>query len=241
MKKLLPLLLAFALPIAASAADFEGKVTMKMTGPRGAPQELVFSLAKGLSRIDVDLGPDRAAAMIFDPAKQEMTILMPEQRMYMVQSLANPQVEAAAQRAEGTVEKTDEHEKILGYDCVKYVSKSADTTTEIWGTDQLGTFAGLGGGNPMGGFGGRRGGPPAGMAAPGWENAFRGKDFFPLRVISKDTAGKETFRMEATSVEKQAIPASTFTPPADYRNMSDMMKGMGFPGGMPGMPPRGGR
>ena len=54
---------------------------------------------------------------------------------------------------------------------------------------------------------------------------------FPLRVItSKD--GKETFRMEATSIEKQSLDASLFEPPADYRDIGSMMKGM-MPGGMP--------
>jgi hypothetical protein len=62
-----------------------------------------------------------------------------------------------------------------------------------------------------------------------------GKGVFPLRVVTT-TGGKETYRMEATAVEKTALPASTFAAPADFKNLSDMMRGMGMPGGIPGMP-----
>ena len=239
MKKLLPYLLAGALatPAALLAATFEGKVTMKMTGPRGAPQQMAFSLKEGFSRIDVETGQGRAAGIIFDATKQEMTILMLDQKMYMTQPMPKPP--AATGAAEGAaataVEITTTKEKILGYDCVKYVAKTKDGTSEIWVTDQLGTFLGMGGGGPMGG--GRRGpgGPGGGPPPQGWEQALLGKGVFPLRVVT--TAGdKETFRMEATAIDQQALPASTFAAPADFKNLSDMMRGMGMPGGMPQIP-----
>ena len=231
------LLAAVAFPVAIRAADFEGTVKMKMTGPRGAPHDMTFSLTKGKSRIDMQTREGGNPAILFDQAKQEMTILMPEQRMYMVRPLPKPgELPAGAPNEEATLEKTDETEKILGYDCVKYISKSRDGTTELWLTDQLGTFMGLGGGNPMapGGGRGRRGPMPE-----GWANALRGKDVFPLRVITRDGSGKESFRMEATAVNKGSLPDSTFTPPADFQkfDMEGMMRGMGMPG-MPGTPGR---
>jgi len=239
MKKLFSLGLALAAPVALSAADFEGKVAMRMTSPGDAPQTMNFSIAKNFSRIDVQPAPGRSAAIIFDPARQEMTVLMPEQKMYMVQSLAKPMESAANAVAgrDGSVEQSSEHEKILGYDCTKWISKSNGTTAEIWLTDQIGTFMGLGAGaNPMGGFGGggrSRGGPPPGAGAQPWEAALKGKDFFPLRVVSKNGEGRETFRMEATAIEKQPLPASLFKAPADYQDLSSMMRGMGLPGGLP--------
>ena len=229
MKSLVSLLFAALLaPLAVHAADFEGTVAMKLSGPRGTPGEMTFSLAKGKSRIDMQTREAGSPAMIFDHAKQEMTILMPEQRMYMVQPMPKPSDLPAAARGENaTVEKTGETERILGYDCVKYVSNSPEGVTEIWVTDQLGTFMGLGGGNPMGG--GRNRMPDA------WASALRGQEAFPLRVITKAKNGKESFRMDATAVNKGAIPASAFTPPADFQkfDMQGMMRGMGMPG-MPG-------
>jgi hypothetical protein len=229
MKKLLPLLLAgtLAAPAALSAAAFEGKVTMKMAGPRGTPAQMTFSLKEGFSRIDM-AAEGHAVGIIFDAAKQETTMLMLNERMYMTQPLAKPPA-AAEGDAATAVEVTTTKEKILGYDCVKYVAKSKDGTSEIWATEQLGAFLGMGGG-PMGGMGGGRGAPGGAPAAQGWEQALLGKGVFPLRVVTS-TGGKETFRMEATAVEKVALPASTFAAPADFQNLSQMMQGM------PGLPP----
>src|SRR5476649_413697 len=90
MKKILPLLLATALVTPAFAASFEGKVTMKMTGPKNAPPTMTFSLKEGFSRIDMVGGDGRNAGIIFDAAKQEMTILMLDQKMYMTQAMPKP-------------------------------------------------------------------------------------------------------------------------------------------------------
>jgi hypothetical protein len=161
-----------------------------------------------------------------------MTILMLDQKMFMTQAM--PKQVAAAGLAEGaagaTVEITTTKEKILGYDCVKYVAQSKEGTSEIWVTDQLGAFLGLGG-PAMGG--GRRG---SGASAPqGWEAALAGKGVFPLRVVTS-AGGKETFRLEATAIEKVALPDSTFSTPADFQDLGGMMRGMGMPGGIPGLP-----
>jgi hypothetical protein len=238
MKKLLPLLLAFFVPSLVLAAGFEGKVTMKMTGPKGAPPAMTFSIKEGFSRIDMIGAEGRNAAVILNAAKQEMTILMLDQKMYMTQAIPKPAAAATAagisEGAAGTaVEVTTTKEKILGYDCVKYVAQTKEGTSEIWVTDQLGAFLGFGGGAAMGG--GRRG-PGASAPAPqGWEQALAGKGVFPLRVVTT-AGGKESFRLEATNVEKASLPDSAFSAPADFRNLSDMMRGMGMPGGIPGMP-----
>jgi hypothetical protein len=241
MKKLIPLLLAavLATPTAFLAATFEGKVAMKITGPREGPSQMTFSLKEGFTRIDVAAAKGPAAAMIFDQAKEQMTILMLEQKMFMIRPVPKPAATAATPAGDmGTVGvvKTGATENILGYDCVKYTSQSKDGTTETWVTDQLGAFMGMGaGGNSMGGMGGRRGPGAGAPPAQAWEQALTGKNMFPLRVVTT-AGGKETFRMEATSVDKVALPASTFAPPADFRDIGEMMRGMGMPGGMPGMP-----
>lgn len=233
MNKLLPLLLAIALTPAALAASFEGRVTMKMSGPKNSPSAMAFSLKEGFSRIDMN-AEGHNAGIIFDAAKQEMTILMLDQKMFMTQAM--PKQVAAAGVAEGAagtaVEVTTTKEKILGYDCVKYVAQAKDGTSEIWVTDQLGAFLGFGS-PPTGG--GRRGPGGGGLAPQGWEAAITGKGVFPLRVITT-AGGKETFRMEATNIEKVALPDSTFSAPAGFQNLSDMMRGMGMPGGIPGLP-----
>jgi hypothetical protein len=236
MKKIpvLLFLLAVLVPGALSAASFEGKVTMKMTGPKGSPSQMNFSVKEGFTRIDIT-AQGASPSIIMDQAKQQIVILMNEQKMYMIQPLPKPPEAPAAGGSPGQatggsipdIQTTTTTEQILGYDCTKLVAtdKDKNTTTEIWVTDQLGTFMGMGpGAGPMGG---RRGG----AGAQAWAEALRGKGTFPLRVVTtKD--GKETFRMEATSVEKQSLDASLFEAPADYRDVGSMMKGL-MPGGMP--------
>jgi len=121
------------------------------------------------------------------------------------------------------LEKTGQTEKIVGYLCQLFTLKANGKTTELWLADGLGSFAGLGGGNPMGGK------PPPKSA---WEQALAGVAGFPLRVVEKDAGGKETFRLEATKVDKSAQPDSLFAPPAGYQkfDMGTMMQGL--PGGM---------
>lgn len=227
MKKLSSFILACALlvPAALHAASFEGKVRFKITTGKSA-QDMDYSVKNGLARIDVQ-SKDATASIIMDPTKQEVTILMLEQKMYMVQSLAGKNgatATAGVDTSDISFEKTSATEKILGYTCTKYIAKNKDSTTEIWATEDLGTFMGTGpgGGSPFGG--GKRGS----AGAQAWEAAFVGKNFFPLRVVSQDAKGKEITRMEATAVEKKSIPDSQFSPPDGFQkfDMGGMMRGL---------------
>lgn len=234
MKPFPLLLLAVAwltAPALLQAADFEGQVRMKMSSPRGTPHEIEYRVKPGFVRTEIEASPGQRTAMIMDLGKQEMLILMPAQKMYMVQSLDT--VAAIASDAAGgeefTFEKTGETAEILGYDCVKYVSKNKELTSDIWVTEELGRFAGLGANaNPMAGPGGAR--KPSPTAA--WEKALAGRNFFPLRVVSRNPKGEEQFRLETLAVQKGAQPAALFAAPADYQklDLGNMMKGFGLPG-----------
>ncbi len=210
---------ALATP-AVFAAAFEGKIRMKATSGRGTPQQFEYSVRGDLCRIDFDGAEGRSGAMIMDARKQEMTILMPEQHMYMTRSIlaVNPAVARASDsRDDIKLEKTGERTKILGYDCVKYLATGRDGTAEIWATDELGRFMGLGSGGPFGNH--------ASHLGP-WEKALMGKDFFPLRIVSH--SAKEHFQLEVVSVQKESIPSTAFEPPAGYQkfDLGGMMRGM---------------
>lgn len=228
--KLLSLLAVLVLaPAALVAADFEGKVGFKMTGSGGRAQDIKYAVKAGKFRVEM-AGPQGPAAMIMDPAKKEMTMIMDQQRMYMTMALPDAAPAADQSKAgEGPkLEKTGETEEILGYTGEKYIATDRDQKTELWLTDALGAFMGFG--NPGGGMGGRRGG---GSSAQAWEKALAGKSLFPLRVVGHDAANKETFRMEVTSIEKQTLADDLFAPPAGYQKL-DMGMMQGMPGGMPG-------
>lgn len=223
MKKLPLLLVALATlfsPTLFAAKSFEGVVTMKITSGQGAPHTLTYSIKDGSIRTDMQVKPGMSAAVIFLPAKDEMIMLMPDQSMYMVMPIKHAIAQATGDEGSNvTLEKTGETKKILGYTCTKYLAKGPEGVTEIWATDELGTFMGLGAG---------MGGPMGGRAAkPAWESALMGKEFFPLLVEGK--AKGRTFRLETTSVEPKSLPANQFAPPAGFRkfDMGAMMQGMG--------------
>ncbi|PTY01067.1 DUF4412 domain-containing protein [Opitutus sp. ER46] len=231
MKNLRPLIAALLLlaPIAAVAAGFEGKIAMTMTNGREMKLPMTYYLKGGQARVEVQM-EQMNTAMIINPAKHEAVILMPQQKMYMVQPI--PQGTASneiANTGDTTVEKTNIHEKICGYDTTKYIATSKGSVSEVWISDQLGLFLGTGSGAPGGGRGNGQ--------QQAWEKVFQGKNAFPLRVVTKDRKGGEAFKLEATAVSKESVADSMFVPPADYQkfDMGGMMKGM-MQGKMPGMP-----
>jgi hypothetical protein len=228
--------LLLLVPASLSAAAFEGKVTMKMTDPgsKGEAPLMQLSLKQGFYRMDVTVADNRkknaseSMATIMDLTKMEMYILMPSEKMYMVQKI-NPRAgnsEKVETVGDVVVERTGKTETILGYRAEQYLVKTKDGTSEIWATDQLGTYMGSsapGGGGGRGMFG--RGGGNA--SEQEWEKAFTGRDFFPLRVVSLDRRGRETSRMEVVAIEKQSLDVSHFAPPADFQRfgMGNMLKG----------------
>lgn len=238
--KILPALgtfCALALPCALLADTFEGKIGIAISSPSSGQgtQTMNLSVKEGLTRFDI-ASPHGTMSMIRDSKNQQMIILMAQQRMYMVQPIPqsgySPAAQPAAPAHGATLKETGEKETILGYLCTKYTESGPDGSTELWVTDQLGTFAGLPqSGGPMA----RRPQTPP----PSWEAAIKGRGFFPMRVVSSSSKG--TFRFEVTSVEKTSLPDSLFSPPDGWRkfDMGAMMGGA-MPGGFPGSRPTGG-
>lgn len=226
MKKLLtPLLVIAALFATASlsAKQFEGTIKMKLTDGRSKAMPLEYSIKGGLLRTDIQAEEGMTATMIMDIAKDEMIMLMPGQPMYMVMPIKQTAAKASGHAGEEPeLVKTGETEVILGYTCTKYLAKSKEAVTELWVTEEIGGFLGLG--NSMG-AGGQSAAPTGGA---GWEKALVGKNFFPLRVASAP-GSKQKFRMEVTAIEPKSLPASFFAPPAGYQkfDMGGMMKGLG--------------
>lgn len=213
----------FLASAAVFAASFEGRVNFTMTSGQGQPQHLSYQMKNGRIRVEMP-GQSAMGGMIIDPARRESTVIMTEQRMYMVTALPDVVAQAAEAKAGGAkLEKTGRKEKLLGYDAAEYTSTINGVKTILWLAEGLGSFMALGGGNPL------LGGAPAGED---WESALAGKELFPLRVVTKDTGGKETFRMEATAIEKQTLSDALFAPPAGFQklDMGGMMQGL-----MPGL------
>jgi hypothetical protein len=213
--------LAFA-SVGVSAA-FEGRVSMSVKEGRGKEMVIDYAMKPGFVRMEPKMDEGEQGVMIFNHAKQEMIMLMPTERMYMVMPIKETLEKAAEKAPEGKIEKTGRTETIQGYACEEWVvTDPKGERTEMWVTDQLGNFMGISAG--QGPMGGGKGGSPA------WERLIKGKDaFFPMRVIGTK-GGKETYRMEVKAVNKTSLPDSLFGPPAGFQKFAMP----GFPG-MPGM------
>jgi hypothetical protein len=198
----------------AFAADaFEGKVTLAITGEKGKSMNMNYSMKGQKLRMDMD-AEGHQVSTIMDVPKMEMIMLMAEQNMYMVMPIKQPVEKAMEKQGDVEIERTGKTETILGHQCDQIIVKDKDkgTVTELWVAPDLGVFMGLGraGGGP---FGGRKNA----ASAAKWEEALKGKGGFPLRVISHDAKGKDTFKMEATKIEPGALPDSLFVPPPGYQ------------------------
>lgn len=201
-----------------AAGAFEGKVTQTITAAKEAPLTLNYAMKGQKLRMDINAEGHQMTS-IMDLAKLEMLMLMPEEKMYMVMPIKKPVEQAVEKAGQSTadIEVTGKTETILGYKCSQILVKDKSTVTEMWVADGLGTFMGMGNGG--GGGGGPFGGGRKANAAK-WEEALKGKGGFPLRVISRDAKGKESFKMEATKIEPGSLPDSLFAPPADYQKFA---------------------
>jgi hypothetical protein len=235
MKLITPIVTICALlaPCVVSADTFEGTLTMTMTSStsKNGPQALNLSLKDGNMRTDIQSSHGTMSA-IMDMKNQQIILLMPQQRMYMVQPMSQPaapqgqyqQYQGQAAGSPPTLVETGEKETILGYECTKYTATSEKGTSQIWVTDQLGTFMGL--------FHGGAPGRPT-QAPADWETALKGKSFFPMRVIG--TNDKGSYKMEVTAINRTSLPDSLFAPPDGWQkfDLASIMGGGGFPGGRP--------
>ena len=223
MNKITSLLLCLLFaPSVILAGSFEGKIRFSMKSPkRDQPTFMDYSMKKGFVRIDIT-GTDsrskgKTSSSIWDLDKHEIDILMPEQKMYLV--MKTEDIAAVAQGAATgmQIEKTGEIETILGYATTKYLVKDTvhNTTSEVWTADGIGTF--IMGSNIM-----KRHGAISPM-----EKELAARGAFPLRMISHDSSGAETNRMEAVSIDKKSLSDDMFTVPSDYHpfDLGGMLSG----------------
>lgn len=217
------LVCALLSPAALFAAPFEGKVNFTMSTD-GKGQDIVYSIKGDKFRIDMPAVKGMGGSII-DLGKKEMTTIMPEQQMYMTVAMDDGKDGQPAKPADDVkIEKTSQTEKILGHLATKYLATAKDGITELWLAEGLGMFAAM---PNSGGGGGLFGRKKAAASSNAWESALAGKELFPLRIVTKDKKGKESFRMEATAVDKTPVPDASFAPPEGYQklDMAAMMKG----------------
>lgn len=217
---LLALTLTLFSNLGLQAADFEGTITMSIKEGRQAAQQITYATKAGKLRVSINDETMGEMNSIIDIAGGKILILMAAQNMYMEMPIGGQVQTAIDERvpSSGRMKRSDETAEILGYTCHKYTFDEPDGPVEIWATDQLGQFVAMPKGNPM---------KPA-PATESWDQFIQG-DFFPMRIISTNSRGKERMRWEVSKVTPQKLSSDLFSVPAGFRkfDMGAMMQGLG--------------
>jgi len=196
---------------------FEGTATIKVTHERVGTHLLDYSVKASRLRTELQVSEAARAVTIVDLFNDEVFVLLPGQPLYVTMSLGNSAQFALGHDVQDvSIEPTRSRKKILGYRCTKYLVRHKNDAFEVWATDQLGSFMGLGlGANPEAKFN------------PPWMAALIGKGFFPLRVQSlPDSENK--LSMETLAVKQNSLEDALFVPPAGYRKfqMGGLIEGL---------------
>lgn len=212
-----------ALLSAVSAHAFEGVVSMTMTTPKHTGPITYY--IKGLQmRVEMDPTPDRKGnkhtmIMLSNQETHDVCMLMVEQKMCMTYHLPDKDPQKDKKTNEiFDFKPTGRKEKIAGYDAEEYAGTSEGKRVEMWLTSEMGQFILASQGRPS--------------QPSQWEAFMRKGNYFPLRVIHRDSEGApEKFRMEVTHVEKNKQPDTLFQVPDDYKkvelpDIGGMLKGM---------------
>jgi hypothetical protein len=213
------------IPAPAAAQGFEGTVTWQMEKGQMA------QTYKGTQvRTEMTGERGRQGVMIMDNSAKTMTMLMPEQKMYMQMNLNDTSDMNHEDHKPPKLTDMGKTETIAGKTCqvYRYAEEAGKPETrEMCVAKGMGFFMG-GSRGPMGMRERGQGGEIAAAIAANPEYAKLYKDgFFPLR-ISKLEDDKVKNEMIVTKIEAKSVDASAFTVPSDYTLMK-MPAGMGMP------------
>ncbi len=195
-------------------SQFEGKVVMNVKS--GDKDTDINMFVKGNKTL-IQVSNEQKANVIMDSKAKTMTILMPEQKMYMEMDMnmmkgmtekmkKNDEAEDNG-KMNGKFDKTGETKDINGYECEKWVYTDDDgNKTEAWMTKELGNFMGFS--NPM-----------ANDESSSWQKEIEGKGYFPMLAVHY-VDGEVESSMEVKSVDKKSLDESMFEVPAGFSKLN---------------------
>ena len=205
--------LAAAAPLAAQG--FQGVVTWEMAEGKS----VMTQMYKGNQvRMEMNQG-GHEGVMLMDNTMSSVTMLMPQQKMYMAMDMKNMMGGAAPDdRTPPKLTDTGKSETIAGHTCEVYRYAEAagqPETMEMCAAKGMGFF--IMGQSPMGGGGGPLGNLAKIGGSPEYAKLYK-DGFFPLR-ISRLEGGSAKVMMVAKSVDAKPLDASLFAIPAGYTEM----------------------
>ncbi|MBS4036324.1 MAG: DUF4412 domain-containing protein [Ignavibacterium sp.] len=152
--------------------------------------------------------PDKGGSILFDSKQFKMYVIMDEQKMYM-ETIMMPM---STTTGGGTITKTGETKRILGYDCEKFLFTQKDMKGEAWMTKELGAFMFF---------------MESQEEMPGWQTEVLDAGYFPIHVKQHDTRRNVTGVYEVKEVTPLKLSDDLFELPSSYKKF-DMMNLGGF-------------
>jgi hypothetical protein len=174
------------------------------------------------ARVEMSRGEGQANVMIFDARTRTMQMAMPGKNSYMEISMGGERGEDLKEALERqTVERTGKTDRIAGYPCEIWRIKDKESSSlkndvcVAKGFGKAATFWV----------------DPKEMrrsSQPGWVKQLVEEGGFGLRSIQYDEQGKESSRMEVTSIDKKPLVVGLFAFPAGWtkQDLSAMQERM---------------
>lgn len=209
----IPMLALAALVAAPTAAGaqgkFEGAVTYHITTNDGTPTTMVYYVKGDKARVESSLH-GHTTVMLFNAGSGQMTVMMPEQKMYM--TLGNVNEAKPTGDRHYKVTGPGRTETIAGHPCQDWQvqqegDKDVTTMCVAKGMGDL-LFA-----RPR--MQRNRSSLQALLSDPQFREVIKG-GFFPLKVVSND----EKTEFVATKIEPRHIDDAMFKVPPGYRSFS---------------------
>ncbi len=207
--------------LSVQAGDFEGILHMTTThSATGGASAMDWYLKGDKARVEMSRGEGHTNVMIFDAQTRTMQMPIAGQKSYMEISMAGERGEhLKAALEEQAVERTGKTDKIAGYSCETWRITDKEHNrlkNDICVANGFGNAATFWI-------------DPKDMrrsSQPGWVKQLAEEGGFGLRSIHYDEAGKESSRMEVTSIDKKRLDAGLFAFPADWakQDMSAMQE-----------------
>jgi len=201
MKIIYALILFLLIGISFAQQSFEGKVIFEMQ-EEGNKQVMDYYAKEKKFRMDM---PEKGGSIIFDSQKFKMYVIMDEQKMYMENSMM-PMTAGAA----GSISKTGETKKILGYDCEKFLFTQKDMKGEAWMTKELGAFMFF---------------MESQQDMPDWQSEVLDAGYFPLHVTQHNERKNVTSVYDVKEVTPMDLSDDLFVVPSSYKKMDLMNLG----------------
>ena len=187
---------------------FEGKVVFNVTTD-GQTQAMDYYAKDRTFRMEV---PEQGGYIIFDSKASKMYIVMDEQKMYMETAID----QSNSDKSTGSITKTGETKKILGFECEKFLFDQDGSKGESWMTKDLGAFMFF---------------TESQQGMADWQKEILNEGYFPLQVTEYSN-GKVESSYNVTEVTPKALSSEMFAIPSSYQkldmsnmgNIKDMMK-----------------